>query len=332
VSLQAGSVKAVSAPALVQLAKATALSVALGMCVAVLPVAPLIVPFLALPFAYMFARSGIFSAAIVAVLTGGLVYVGAGPNSAVLVFLLVVGVGGAIGWAVRSRWRFGRSFAVATGAAVGALVLWGVFVWLVLGVTLTELHDFGMSWIGDFVAQGGVAGMSSESVQAWAGQMRTFVDIVPYLAPGLLGLGAMLLAACSLGLARLFFPRMRDKVAVNLWFKQFRMRWGVAYLSIAGLAMLLVSRSDGRWSEIVLYVGINLLLVSQTLFFLQGLAVAHWFAVDRQMRGGRRVTLYVVAVLAHLLFQLTGLFGLFDTWVDYRKRFARKSPGTGALK
>ena len=36
--------------------------------------------------------------------------------------------------------------------------------------------------------------------------------------------------------------------------------------------------------------------------------------------------------LAHLLFQLTGLFGLFDTWVDYRKRFARKSPGTGALK
>jgi hypothetical protein len=36
--------------------------------------------------------------------------------------------------------------------------------------------------------------------------------------------------------------------------------------------------------------------------------------------------------LGQALFQLTGLVGLFDTWLDYRKRFALKSPGTGPVR
>jgi uncharacterized protein YybS (DUF2232 family) len=287
---------------------------------------------LSLPLAYVVARWGFWNAVIVAVVTGGLVYLGAGADAAVLVFLLVVGMGGAIGWALRQGWRFDRSFAAAAGAAAVAVVLWGVFVWLVLGVTLTRLRELGDTVIGDVVAQSGVLGMSAASTEASAGRLHDLLDIVPYLAPGLLGMGAILLAACSLWLAGRIFPRLRERVAVNLMFAEFRMHWGVAYVSIAGLAMVLFSRGDGRWAGALLYVGIDLLMVSQTLFFLQGLAVAHCLAVHRQLRPGRRAALYAAACLGQIFFQLTGLFGLFDTWVDYRKRFALKIPGAGPAK
>ncbi len=77
----------------------------------------------------------------------------------------------------------------------------------------------------------------------------------------------------------------------------FRLHWAAAYASIVGLAMLLFARGDGTSRTVVLYVGINVLLVSQTLFFVQGLAVVRWFAISRQLRPGSRIALYIAAVL-----------------------------------
>jgi len=153
---------------------------------------------------------------------------------------------------------------------------------------------------------------------------------VPYVTPGLLGMAAILLASCSIGLAYLIFPRLRERLPVALSLSGFRMHWAAAYGSIAGLAMLLFARGDGTWSTVVMYAGINVLLVSQTLFFVQGVAVARWFAVRRHMSGVGWGVLFVAAVLAQMLFQLTGLVGLFDTWIDYRKRFAVKHPEAGS--
>jgi uncharacterized protein YybS (DUF2232 family) len=157
--------------------------------------------------------------------------------------------------------------------------------------------------------------------------MRQLVDIVPYLTPGLLGMAAILLAACSLGLAYWIFPRFREKIAVKFSLSGFRMHWASAYTSIIGLALLLFAARDEAWSTAVMYVGINILLVSQTLFFVQGLAVVRWFAVKRQMPRGSAAALCIAAVLGQAICQLTGLVGLFDTWLDYRKRYALKNPG-----
>jgi len=43
------------------------------------------------------------------------------------------------------------------------------------------------------------------------------------------------------------------------------------------------------------------------------------------------VALFAAAVVGQVLVHLTALAGLFDTWLDYRKRFALKSPGAGSL-
>jgi len=111
----------------------------------------------------------------------------------------------------------------------------------------------------------------------------------------------------------------------------FRMHWGMAYVSIIGLALLLFTRSGEGWRGPMFFAGIDLLMVSQTLFFLQALGVLRWFGSTRQWRRGPRVLAFVSAVLAQV-FQFTGLLGLLDTWIDYRKRFALKGSGPGSLR
>ncbi|MFH0915931.1 MAG: DUF2232 domain-containing protein [bacterium] len=325
--------KASSSVALAPVGKATAVTVVMGLFMAVLPpVAVVLIPFLPLPMAHVTARWGVPSGLVVAVVTGALVLAGVGMAMAVLVFLLTLGVGMVLSQAVRRGWRFGRSLAATATAALVALCLWGTTLWLALGLDLTRFRESADSSIAEAAALYARAGVSAETTDAVSAQLRQIVRIVPYLVPGLAGMGVVLLAGCSLGLGYLIFPRVREKVSVGLSLSGFRMHWAAAYASIAGLAMLVFARGDGEWHTVVLYVGLNVLLVSQTLFFVQGLAVVRWFATTRQLRPGPRTALYIGAILGQVLFQLTGLVGLFDTWLDYRKRFALKNPGTGPVR
>jgi uncharacterized protein YybS (DUF2232 family) len=261
-----------------------------------------------------------------------LLYLVTGLGMAFLVFLVLASAGMTLGWAVRGGWRFPRSLASTTLSLLAALVVFGVVIWLVSDLTLTDLKqaaDESITSAGRLYQQ---MGMSSVTVDSVSEQMRRFVDIFPYVFPGFLGMSVLLAAASMIGLAYLIFPRLRHKVAVTMSLSTFRMHWGVAYASIAGLAMLLFSRGDEPWHSVLLYVGIDILLVAQTLFFLQALGVLRWFGWNRQWQPGSRTALFILAVAAQAFFQLTGLVGLLDTWIDYRKRFALKTPGPDSLR
>jgi uncharacterized protein YybS (DUF2232 family) len=323
-------VKAPSSFAFAPIAKATGATVVISLCLLILPFAPIVLtPFLVLPLAHIVASRGILSGAVVASITGGLVYAIGGVSSALLVFLLTLLAGTGMGLGLSRGWSFGRNLATTVGAGLVSVVLWGIATWLVLGLSLTSLRESAYASIEDTASlytQMGVGAATTDSVTA---VLRRLVDILPYLAPGILAMAVILLACCSLGLAYLLFPRLKDKVTIGFSFSGFRMHWAIAYASIGGLAMLVFSRGDGDWRTVMLYVGINLLLVSQTLFFVQGLAVVRWFTVTRGLRPGSGAALFVAAVVGQILVHLTALAGLFDTWLDYRKRFAIKSPGAG---
>jgi uncharacterized protein YybS (DUF2232 family) len=265
-------------------------------------------------------------------MSSAMVFVEAGGAVTALVLMLVLGIGLVLGWAVRKGWTFKRGFALTSCGAFAALTLWGVMLWQAFGVDIAWLREAMSESIDYWAASYAQAGMSADSVEALAGSLRDTMDTAPYLIPGLLGMAAILLGACSLGLAHLVSSRVRQKVVASTSFSGFRLHWATAYASIVGLALLLFAQGDGSWRTVLAYVGTNLLMVSQTLFFVQGLAVCHWFATSRRMGTGSRVALYAAAVLGQVFFQLTGLVGLFDTWVDYRKRFALKSPGTGSVR
>lgn len=325
--------KAFSPVALAPVGKATAITVILGLIAITFPMATVVVmPFLVLPAAHAGARWGVLNSVIVAVISGVLLSVGVGPGGGLLVCLLVLGMGTVLGEAVRKNLSFGKSLVSLAGAALMAAIVWGILLWQILGLGLIELRKSAYESIEGAATLYAQMGVNSSTAASVSSQLRTMVDIAPRLVPGLLGMGSVLLAACCLGLAATLFPRLRQKVLVGQSLSGFRMHWGVAYSSIAGLAMLLFARGAGDWRSLVMYVGINVLLVSQTLFFIQGMAVVRWFTIVRQLGLGARTGLYAAAVVGQAFLQLTGLMGLLDTWVDYRKRFALKSPGAGSAR
>ena len=71
-----------------------------------------------------------------------------------------------------------------------------------------------------------------------------------------------------------------------------------------------------------------MLVLCATVFFVQGLAVTSWFANTGPRGTGTRAGWYVLAVVGQVLFLLLTWVGLIDAWVDFRKRFDRREPGT----
>ena len=325
--------KGPSSSALATLGKATVLTAVIGLGMAYLPFGPVVLtPFVVLPLAYTAVRWGNAFVLPGAVIAGLVVWFGAGQSEALLVFLLAAGFGIALGGALRARWSFASTLALTAATAVLVFCVWGLALWQILGVTWTHVQQAAGQSIDNAATLYGQAGVSQATTTSVTDQFKQLVSIAPYLAPGLVGMASILFASCAAGLAHLIFPRMGSRRASPLSLSKFRLHWALAYVSIAGLALLLLARGSGEWQSALRYVGIDMLLVSQTLFFLQGLAVVQWLAVSRKWGRGARGWVYAAAVLGQAFFQITGLAGLFDTWVDYRKRFALKSPGPGPTR
>jgi hypothetical protein len=302
-----------------------------ALVVLLLPLAPVLLALLPLPAAYVTARHGWVSGLVTAVVAGAVLYVGWGVEMGLLVFVLVVGAGLTLGLALRAGWRFSRTLWLTAVAILVVLVLYGLVMWLGFGVTATQLRQDAYTSIDNASSMYTRMGMSSATTDAAADQFRALVDVFAYIAPGLLGMGVILWSATTMGLAYLIFPRLRKPEQVRFALSGLRLHWGLAYVSIAGLALLLFTRQGSGVRGVLLYVGIDLLLVSQTLFFLQALAVIRWLGTARGWRPGSKVLMFIVAVLAQLV-QVTGLVGLMDTWIDYRRRFALSGPRSGPLK
>jgi uncharacterized protein YybS (DUF2232 family) len=316
-----------STPAVSEAGKATALTVVVALVVAYLPLgAPLVLLLLPLPLAYLTSRRGVRVCVAAMVSAGVLASILTGPGNGTLTLFLGGFVGVTLGWALRRDLSFASALLATTLAAAVALVLTGAVGWVVSGMSIAQfqnLLDQAMKTAGD-VYRG--AGVSDQTITQATDQLRRTIDQLPYLLPALFGLSGLATAGISLGLAAVIFPRMGQPLGANMAFSRFRLHWSLAYGFIVGLGLLLVARffPDPR---LVRMIGLNLLLFFGGLFFVQGLAVTHWFAVTRKIEGGTRTLLYLAAVLMQVALQLTTWAGLFDTWFDYRTRFAPRGPG-----
>jgi uncharacterized protein YybS (DUF2232 family) len=212
--------------------------------------------------------------------------------------------------------------------ATGAVVAWAGSVWVITGMSVAQLSKL----VDDSMVAAGKLetsmGMSQASVDLAAKQIHETLRLIPYLVPAIAGVGGVILASAVLGLAAAVYPHVGEKSIGHLAFSRFRLHWATAYGYIGGLALVVLASRFGTYHEVARLVGLNLLVFFQTLFFLQGLALAHWFVVSRSMSTGTRVVVYGAALLGQTAFQLTSWAGLLDTWFDYRKRF----PPQGADK
>jgi uncharacterized protein YybS (DUF2232 family) len=317
-------------PAVSEAGKAVALAVVLSVLVAYVPLLALFaIPALPLPLGYLTLRRGVGVGVAGAVCVAALAAAVTGLSNGLLALLVAGFLGVVLGVALRAHRGFSWTLIVTALGATSALVAWIASVWVVTGMSraqLSKLVDDSMAAAGQLYTS---MGMSQASIDLASKQIHETLRMIPYLAPAIAGVGGVILASAVLGLAAAVYPHVGEKAIGHLAFSRFRLHWGAAYGYIGGLALLVLASRFGTYHEVARLVGLNLLVFFQTLFFLQGLALAHWFVVSRRMSAGRRAVVYGAALLGQTMFQLTSWAGLLDTWFDYRKRFPPRDADKG---
>ncbi len=109
-------------------------------------------------------------------------------------------------------------------------------------------------------------------------------------------------------------------------FARWRMPWTTVWIFIAGLLLLNMSgtgeNAEGVKNVAAKYMnmlGLNINGAFLMLFFINGLAVTHFYMIHYKVNTAVRIFLYFL-ILFHPLFYMTVLFiGLADPWIDIRK-------------
>lgn len=312
--------------------KAVALAVVLSAVTAYIPFLGIfLMPVLPLPTAYVTFRRGLGVGLATAFGAGVLSAALTGLGNGVLTLLVTGIVGSLLGVALARKWGFTTTLLAVT---VGGAVTFGTstaVAWFIAGLGFDQ---FGKLLDESMVAASQMyisMGMDPAVVEEASVQLREWFSMLPYLLPSILGVAGLMLASAALALVAVVFPHLGEKGAGDLAFSRFRLHWSASYGFIFGLALLIFAGRFGGAAESARLVGLNLFLFFQTLFFIQGLALIHWFMTSRGYGTGTRVAMYTAALVGQLMLQFTSWAGLLDTWFDYRKRFAVATPPAGSV-
>lgn len=317
-------------PVLPDTSKAIAASTGLGIVIAFMPLLAVVaVPVLPIPVAYVTSRHGFLSGLIVSLLAGavcmGLTAPLLGVYAGLLIFMVLVmaGIGG--GLVIKHGVPQFRLFVIMVAIFFVTLFLWLGALLLVTGndpVSATNsMFDMAVEPSRQVYQS---MGMSEQDIDSNISDARDFASSLPYMAPALVLLVSFLFSGVNLAVARRLFERAHQPFPKDFLFRDFRVHWVFAYVFIFGLiCQLMVPYAPETYSSALELTGANVYIVTSVFFFIQGLAVASFFLRAYKLSRGKRLVVYTGLVLLEALLSLTMWMGLFDTWIDYRRRFGK---------
>jgi len=209
-------------------------------------------------------------------------------------------------------WGGGRTIAVSVFVAFAFLLLVAAFFWLVQGV---DPHAAVLKQISPSIPQMTAfyekMGYKGEELQTLQQVAKDYVALVARIYPAIVLVGIGVIAGLNLLVLRRMAARLGQTLPLGE-LKEFRNPDHLIWFVISAGFTLLLNNSD------ITTAALNLLVVTLSLYFLQGLAIIlHFFdrfAVNRVFR----VIFYVLlAIQPYLVFAAT-LLGIFDLWGNFR--------------
>ena len=318
-------------PVLLDSGKAVGASIGLGIVLAYMPMFSVFaVPALPIPAAYITSRYGILAGLAISLVVGAvcmaLTVPLIGVYAGLLIFMLMAMAGIGAGLALRHGISQFRLFVCMVAVFLAVLFLWLGTLLLIVGKTPVGAIESLVDSTAEPTRQIYTAvGMGQEDIDSMVADFREFASSLPYLAPALLLLVSLVFSWVNLAVARRVFDWLSQPFPRDFTFRNFRVHWAIAYVFILGLLCQLLSPyAPEIYAGAVEVTGANIYLATSAIFFIQGLAVASFFLWSFKQSLGKKVAVYSVLVLLELLLSLTMWMGLFDTWIDYRRRFIRK--------
>jgi uncharacterized protein YybS (DUF2232 family) len=222
----------------------------------------------------------------------------------------LIGLGALMGYGLRRRWSTEKVIGLSS---LFMIALAGVFFILAFIQTKGEVVQLTKQVLGEAIsATMKQLGNGSLEARQMEGKLLEAVPMIVRIMPGMLTSCTLAMCWINLLVSRRFcrtdaFDCVSEKLV--LWKSPEFIVWFV----IASGLMVLLPVSGLR------LLGINVLIVLGTVYFLQGLAIAAFYFEKWKLPFFVRGFVYALLFLLKFASMATAALGLFDVWFDFRK-------------
>ncbi len=302
--------------------RAAVLSAALGLSLVFMPLlAILAAPLIPVPVTWLAVKRGPATAFLAALAAGAICFLLGPPAGALIAFLLAAIVGIGAGVALRRGIPQSMLLLLETALFLAAQLIWGAAVLAATRMGPVEAVRSATDQALKISSKVPSLLTAGDSIV----QLRAFFNQLPYLLPSLLLLASLAFSAMSMFAARRVFVRLKQPFPGDFCFRDLRLHFSLAYVMIAGLVCYLASPYlAGSIATPLRLTGLNFLIISEALFFVQALAITIFFLARLKVSRAKQAIVYICLVVLQLVLSLPSWLGLFDIWIDYRRRYDKR--------
>jgi uncharacterized protein YybS (DUF2232 family) len=281
---------------------------------------PAVIIMTPLPILYYYTRLGrmrglaVLAAAFLAV-SAILLFLGHRANISVLVMIAFTGV--MLSELLRRRYSIEKTFILASLALFFCGVGFVLYRALLSGIAPWRMVELTMQGIfGENLKLYEQLNISEDQIVTIRENAPQIVDFFIGIFPALALSGSVLTVWLNVMTGRSLLGRTADLFPdfgdLCLWKAPEKLVW----LLIAAGAMILAP------GDILDIVGMNLLIVCCLIYLFQGMAITGFFFRQKKVPRMMRLLVYTLIVVQQYMVILVIAFGLFDMWIDFRKRIA----------
>ncbi|NLK08543.1 MAG: YybS family protein [Firmicutes bacterium] len=235
-----------------------------------------------------------------------------------MIFLLIMGlVGIAMGGALKEGFSPYRIMLIGVATSVVALVLMVAVTSFVLDMNVLETSFDAMRHsLEQAVRMSERLGVEEHPFMQMGG-IDELVRLLRLALPAALLTTATVITFVNYWLARLILNRIGSNLPWIQPFRTWRFPWYLAWGYILGQGLLLLSRgfsATGIWFA----VGLNLQILFNYVFLLQGLAIL-WFFFDKVNLPRLVRWLIIIFLFNPMITTFIVWAGVLDTWFNFRK-------------
>jgi uncharacterized protein YybS (DUF2232 family) len=289
--------------------------------VALIPfVGPVVIIMTPVPIIYFFSRlgrvQGLTALAVAFIIVSGLLsLLGHGANIAVLSMIGFTGV--MLSEVLNRHYSITKTFTIASlavffcgaGFVLHSAFLSGAAPWRIVEFYIAGIIAENLRLYEQLNISADQIALIRENTPQIAG---FFTVIFPALALSGAVLTIWLNVLAARSLLRRHVEEFPDFGDLSLWKAPERLVW----LLIAAGGMMLVP------IDVIDSVGLNILIVCCLIYLLQGLAIVGFFFRHKRVPLLLRWLFYMLIAVQQYMVILVIAFGLFDIWIDFRKRIA----------
>jgi len=270
------------------------------------------------PIILLGIRHGFKWSVMATIVAGAIIAILMHPLQAVSIVVGFGLIGIVLGYAFRAG--FGPFRAIMWGAVaslVSKLAIIGIGI-LVMGINPLNFDSATMdkTLVQALEIYRGL-GIPEATLAPMAEQMRTMFKLLQLIMPAALVLAAVFDTYLNFVVARAVLRKLGHHIASFPPFKEWILPRYVLYAFILAFAIMLFGQHQGI--DLLSRIGTNILVVSNILLLLQGMALFYFLADKYNLSRLMRNIILLLILFNGLLTQIVVFAGIFDIAIDYRK-------------